>query len=413
MDATVLGRRLDRLRSAPERTVVAPVPRVDHAAPLAAALGGVVVRGGSGSVVTLDYRTAMAVDRHALAALPYGVPPDNPLLCIDLETTGLATAAGTLAFLVGLGWWKEDELVVRQLLLADHADERALLDVLAKVIPSDAWLVTYNGRCFDWPLIVARHRVHGRPPPPAGGHLDLLPICRQLWKHRLGSARLATVEAEICGVQRANDLPGALVPDRYFSYLRSRRAGLLRDVVDHNRQDIVSLGLLVRRLSTGSLDGFEPGDLLGLARAYARRRQSATALDVVERALTPDAWLVRQPPTAALHRRLSAERARLLAQLGRPEEAVAAWLDIGRRGGPGAAVAWLHIARYREHVERDVAAALAACNEAASVAGRARAWGDPMFAVERDLERRLPRLRRKVFAGRHERRMEPRVRAVA
>ena len=57
-------------------------------------------------------------------------PVDRPLFCFDLETTGLATAAGTLAFLVGLGWWERDELHVRQLLLADHADERALLDIV-------------------------------------------------------------------------------------------------------------------------------------------------------------------------------------------------------------------------------------------------------------------------------------------
>jgi hypothetical protein len=109
---------------------------------------------------------------------------------------------------------------------------------------------------------------------------------------------------------------------------------------------------------------------------------------------------VRKPATAVVHRQLAAERARLLARLGRREEAIAAWLEIAQRGGPGAAVAWLHVARYREHVERDIAGAVAACHEAAAVAGRARAWGDPMLAVERDLERRLPRLARLRFRRR-------------
>jgi hypothetical protein len=211
---------------------------------------------------------------------------------------------------------------------------------------------------------------------------------------------LATVEAEICGVRRSHDLPGALVPDRYFSYLRTRRAGLLRDVVDHNQQDIVSLALLVAELSSDGLDRFQPGDLLGLARAYGRRRDFDRALAIVDQALKPAVWTVRQPSAAAMHRQLSAERARLLARLGRREEAMAAWLDIAQRGGPGAAVAWLHVARYREHVERDFAGALTACHEAASVAGRARAWGEPMYAVERDLERRLPRLARLSFRRR-------------
>jgi uncharacterized protein YprB with RNaseH-like and TPR domain len=413
MEASVLAQRLDRLRSSPSRVAVAPAPRIDHASALADALGARLVRG----VVVFDYEVPLPVDRAALAALPYSVAPDQSLFCLDLETTGLATASGTLAFLVGIGWWESGRLHVRQLLLADHADETALLDLLTEEIPPDACLVTYNGKCFDWPLMVARYRVHRRAPPPTSGHLDLLPIARQLWKHRLGSARLAAVEAAVCGVERSYDLPGAFIPDRYFSYLRSRRPDLLRDVVDHNRQDIVSLGLLVATLcglsSSRSWQDVLPGDLLGLARAYARHGRAEKALECVDAALRPEAWQVRQPATAALHRHLSAERARLLARLGRRDEAIAAWVEIAERGGPGAAVAWLHLARHREHVERDVAGALAACHEAAAVAGRARAWGDPMLAIERDLERRLPRLTRKVFAGRYERRIERGARAAA
>jgi hypothetical protein len=164
--------------------------------------------------------------------------------------------------------------------------------------------------------------------------------------------------------------------------------------------------MLVSELSMSGLERFQPGDLLGLARAYGRRNSHQQALDVVQHALQPGLWEMRRPATAVVHRQLSAERARLLARLGRREEAFAAWLEIAARGGPGAAVAWLHVARYREHVQRDVSGALNACHEAASVAGRARAWGEPMFAVEKDLERRLPRLSRKVFAGRYERRVK-------
>lgn len=403
MEATTLARRLDQLRAAPERVIAEPTAPADHAGALAEVLGGRSALG----VAVFETSSTVEIDRAALAALPYGVPVDNPLLCIDLETTGLATASGTLAFLVGLGWWNGSSLIVQQLLLPDHSLEHRLLDAISEMVTPDSWLVTYNGRTFDWPLLVARFRLHGRPPPRISGHLDLLPVSRQLWKHRLGSARLATIEAEVCGVRRSHDLPGAFVPERYFGYLRTRKAELLRDVVEHNQQDIVSLGLLVRQLSTAGLESFQPGDLLGLARAYARRRSHDAALEVVERALQPDAWLVRKPAAAAVHRQLSAERARLLARLGRRDEAIVAWLEIARRGGPGAAVAWLQVARYREHVQRDVGGALDACHEAAAVAGRARAWGDPMHPVERDLERRLPRLSRKVFAGRYERRVRP------
>lgn len=91
------------MRSAPERAIANTQPRIHHATALADELGGQVV----GSVAVFDHATRIEIDRSVLTDLPYGVPIDQPLLCFDLETTGLATGAGTLAFLVGLGWWRE------------------------------------------------------------------------------------------------------------------------------------------------------------------------------------------------------------------------------------------------------------------------------------------------------------------
>jgi hypothetical protein len=400
MQTSLLAQRLERLRESPTRATRASAPVVDHAGPLAAALGGTA----AGPIVVVEDSLPIPVDRDGLSSLPYGVPLDRPLVCLDLETTGLATAAGTLAFLVGLGWWEGDRLTVRQMVLTDHAGESALLDALAAAIPSDAWLVTYNGRCFDWPLIVARYRMHRAGAPALAGHLDLLPISRQLWKHRTGSARLSVIEQHVCDVRRSDDLPGALIPERYFAYLRSRRPELLQAPVDHNRLDVISLARLVARLGTlssrASWPSVEAGDLFGLARAMARRDRVDEALECLGAGLTPERWRVRGPADVALHREMCAERARLLARVGRRHEAAAAWLDIASRGGSGAALAWLHVARYREHVERDFDAALRACHEAAAVAGRARAWGVPLHAVDRDLQCRLPRLARKSLAFR-------------
>ena len=403
----LLSRRLDRLRSVggPAQPAARATPP-DFSADLARELGGHVERSAGGSIAVFESTfSGVAVDRERLACLPYPVPVGHPLVCIDLETTGLATAAGTLAFLVGLGTWAGDTMVVRQLLLPDHAGETALLDVLCSLVPADAWLVTYNGRCFDWPLLVARYRLHRRGAPAHAGHLDLLPVARQLWKHRLEGARLAIVEREICGVVRDDDLPGHLVPERYFTYLRSRRPELLQPILEHNRQDIVSLGQMLGRLATGfgspsAWTATHPGDVFGLARAFARRGRHPEALRAVEAALGADAWSLGVTGGAVLHRRLSAERARLLARVGRGDDSYAAWSEIALRGGPGAGLAWLAVARYREHTLRDIAGALEACQHARGVAERARAWGDPLFAVERDLARRLPRLRRLAFRRR-------------
>lgn len=399
----LLERRLDRLRSnsRPGGAALPPAARVDHATPLADVLNGSVVSG----IAVVAASFAVPIDLDRLKRLPYPIDTSATFVCLDLETTGLATAAGTLAFLVGVGIWRDGTLVVHQLVLHDHASEQALLDVLCSLIPPDGWLVTYNGKSFDWPLLTARFRLHRRAPPLVLGHLDLLPVARQLWKHRLGGARLAIVEAGLCGVAREDDLPGHLIPERYFAYLRSRRPELLGAIVDHNRQDIVSLARLLGVLAdgVGSADAWpdtHPGDLFGLARAYARRNRHEEALALVEASLAARAWAIGVEGGASLHRRLSAEQARLLGRLGRREEAHRAWLAIANRGGPGAGMAWIHVARYREHVSRDISGALAACQQAMGVAERARAWGEPLLPVETDLSRRLPRLRRLAFRRR-------------
>ena len=67
----------------------------------------------------------LPLDREALARLPGQPPPDVPLVCLDTETTGLATAAGTMAFLVGLGWWEGDRFRQAQLHPAGPAERAA------------------------------------------------------------------------------------------------------------------------------------------------------------------------------------------------------------------------------------------------------------------------------------------------
>src|SRR5919198_493356 len=104
---------------------------------LAATLDGELVRTSRGSFVRIEAPTTLLpLDRTRLATLPGQPPAEAPLLCLDTETTGLATAAGTLAFLVGLGWWEGDEFRQLQLLMPDQSDELALLAELASIIPA-------------------------------------------------------------------------------------------------------------------------------------------------------------------------------------------------------------------------------------------------------------------------------------
>jgi len=410
-DAGQLARRLERLRALDRRLVTAaelpqPPPRpsfsdpVERAERLAAGLGGRVESMAAGPVVVVERRTPLPVDLEPLRRLPYPVDPARPLVSLDTETTGLGSASGTVAFLVGVGGWQGPDFVTHQLVMADHADEPALLQALDARIPADAWLVTYNGRSFDWPLLETRYRMHRRRAPGYAGHLDLLPIARQVWKHRLPDARLASVEAAVAGVERHEDLPGAMVPDRFFGWLRSGRPELLIDVVDHNREDVVSLGRLLGVMAEVLADperrrSEHPGDLAGLARAYARSGRTDDALECYAESLT--GWDADdRPPSRLDWADVAADGARLFSRLGRTGEAEAAWLEVAQRAGGGpSAWAWIAVAKIREHRLRDVHGALEAAERALRIVERRRAVGVPLRAAERDLGRRLRRLRRR------------------
>ncbi len=414
MDALDTGRlrrtRLERLRDAQVRDASeirrppVPEPRPDRAAALAIDVEGTVQQTTQRPIVVVESREPLPGDLAGLAWLPEPVDPSRPFVLIDTETTGLGSGTGTLPFLVGVGTWQGQEFVTRQLLLPEQSDEAGFLDALEALIPPEACLVSYNGRSFDWPLLVTRYRLHGRKPPPYAAHLDLLPLARVLWKHRLPDARLASVEAVVCGVRRGHDLPGGLVPGRYLDYLRSGHGRPLKDVLEHNRQDVVSMALLMGVLArdlapvarTGQASAaVHPGDLGGLGRAYARKRRHAEALACFDSAMER----LLEPWETQYYEAIAMDRARTLTRLGLRDEAEGAWHALALEGGRYAAWAWLHVAKHREHDARDFEAALKATDRARALAERSRLFGRRDRHVERDLARRVPRLRRRLVVA--------------
>jgi hypothetical protein len=425
---------------------------------LAAALDGELVLHPGGPVVRVEPATVvLPIDRKRLRTLPGMPAADTPLVCLDTETTGLATASGTVAFLVGLGWWDGDRFRQVQLLLPDHPAEAGLLAMLAAHIPTNAWLVTYNGRGFDWPLLVARYRMARMAAPPHEGHLDLLPFVRRVFRHRMVDAKLRTVETDLLGTVRHGDVDGWQIPGLYLDFLRGGEAWPLIDVVRHNREDVRSLARLLGRIEVDYADpadrrGRPIGDLAGLARSFGRAGRLDEALGCLEAAIAgPHAaaapaiadepvrvaigeepailepsdepaglpwWHPKRPadiggrtPRPTWERlvtgrldspwsieRIEIERGRLLRRLGRNDEAVAVWLDLAATPGGIAIQAWVEVAKLREHRLGDLPGALDATARAMALAERRRRLGlaDPI--VDRALDIRLARLRRRTAA---------------
>ena len=180
----------------------------------------------------------------------FGKIPRHRFLHFDTETTGLSGGTGTRAFMIGAADWPEQYLRIRQLYLSTMAGETAMLKHFSGWLQADTVLVSYNGRCYDSPLLANRYRLARMANALAGiRHLDLLFPVRRRFRGVWENCRLATVERQWLGVLREDDLPGSEAPAAWRSYLRGGSAANLRRVIAHNDQDLRSLGALLLRLS--------------------------------------------------------------------------------------------------------------------------------------------------------------------
>ena len=97
---------------------------------------------------------------------------------LDTETTGLSHGAGTVAFLVGIGFFDEKGFTVRQYLMRDYDEEALLLSHVAEDMQKSRLLCTFNGATFDLPLLETHHAAHAgyaSPPSPCGPAAHLPP----------------------------------------------------------------------------------------------------------------------------------------------------------------------------------------------------------------------------------------------
>ena len=157
----------------------------------------------------------------------------------------LAGGTGTRAFMIGAADWRDGGLRMRQLCITRLSAEEAMLEAFAAWLEPETVLVSYNGKSYDRPLLSTRYRLARMADPVCGRrHIDLLHPVRRRYRG-VANCRLATIERELLGVVREDDLPGAEAPGAWLAYLRGGSACKLRRVGLHNAQDLRSLcGLL-------------------------------------------------------------------------------------------------------------------------------------------------------------------------
>lgn len=324
-------------------------------------------------------------------------------LFLDTETTGLY-GAGTIAFMVGVAFYASDQaghqvFVVRQYFLRDHGDEPAMLHLLSELLVERPALVTFNGRSFDLPLLETRYLMNRldnvigdlleRP------HIDLLPPARRLWRSRIGSCSLNSLEQNLLGLQRnSEDVPGWAIPGLYMDYLRTGDARDLLRVFYHNRIDLLSMVTLTRRI----IDQFShpqpinhPLDLVSLARWQLALGLSSEAEQNLR--LMVDQDLPLEHYHSALH-----ELAQILKRDGRRNEAVVFWKQIAVSSLDDV-TAHVELAKHYEWHDQDLVAASHWTEQALSLAETGQIYNAGLQREE--LQHRLARLKRKI-ANRNE-----------
>lgn len=309
---------------------------------------------------------------------------------LDTETSGLAGGTGTYAFLVGVGRFVGDAFRLTQFFMRDPIEEPALLSALTAHLQTDDALVTFNGKSFDVPLLNARY-ISNRAETPFAAlpHLDLLPLARRLWRDRLESRALKSLEAHILGMTRTEeDIPGFLIPQMYFDYLQNGDARPLKRVLYHNAMDVVAMAALLSHVAQMLDDPFtfavEHGlDLIAIGKMFEDLGRLEDASKLYARGMEQD--LPEENFRATVQRLAQLQRRR-----GKTDAAIELWRAAA---GTRQIYAYVELAKYYEHKMRDYSQAAQWTRTALALVAQSstatrREW-------QAALEHRLARVERK------------------
>ena len=313
---------------------------------------------------------------------------------LDTETSGLAGGTGTSPFMIGLGFYTDHGFVVRQLFMRSPQDESSLLISLSRQIEPFKVLVTFNGKSFDIPILNSRYILNGIPSPLTKlKHIDLLHLSRRIWRNRLKDCSLGSLEIEVLETTRdQNEIPGWMVPQIYFDYLRSGDARPLEGVFYHNATDIISLAALMNYinnemfLSPNAVNSKKAVDMVSLAQLFEKLGLLDRAILFYEAALSQDLPVNN-------FARILLDFAHLHRKEKRWEQAIELWKKAAEYHQ---AEACIEISKYYEHVQKDYQ--------------HAQYWGDLGLAfithnikshhrdrlLKNDLIHRLARIKRKM-----------------
>jgi uncharacterized protein YprB with RNaseH-like and TPR domain len=253
-----------------------PTGKTRHYRPLVELLAGRTISTSVGEVICLEKHFPYGYTHGDVTFLPSQTTKNISLLgklingtsidkhlFIDTETTGLNGGTGTLPFLIGFGFFSECGFNLVQLIIENPAEEPAQLVEFINYSQYFENTITFNGKSFDLPILKTRFVINQLLNPLEHfEHLDLLHLSRKIWKMRLPNRSLKEIERQILLVPREeSEVPGWMIPQIYFDFLKTGDGELLKNVVYHNSMDIVSLAALYIKITQIIDENHDPSDL--------------------------------------------------------------------------------------------------------------------------------------------------------
>jgi uncharacterized protein YprB with RNaseH-like and TPR domain len=315
----------------------------------------------------------------------------DSIVFLDTETTGMQGGTGMVPFLVGLGYFEQDNFHVAQYFIRDFDEEPSMLHAIEKILSRFELVITYNGGSFDIPLLESRFTLARFDNPFSEfEHLDLLIGARRLWRNGHGSCRLVALEKEIISFLRGPDIPGSVIPRVFFDFVSGAYSPSLPGVFTHNMHDVVSLAALTicaaDRMTAEPARFDNPSDLFSLAKVLENTTEWKRSRMLYEMALAgsvPEPLRSRAAESLSVIYRRAGEHERALAACTALMDAPAFSLC----GYEGAAI-------YHERIARDPMLALNIVERALS---RLEQNLSPHKRWRLLLEARRERLRQKVI----------------
>lgn len=273
---------------------------------------------------------------------------------LDTETSGLAGGTGTFAFMIGVGVYTDGGLHIRQFFMGDPLDETTLLLELEEFLAPCKVLVTYNGKSFDVPLLNSRYILQGWQSPLTNFvQIDLLHLARKLWRYRLPSRSLGNIETQILKASRTEEeVPGWMIPQMYFDFLRSGDGRPMKRVFYHNEIDVLSMAALLNH-STSLIAQLSEHDTpaidrYSIARLYEDLGYLETAINIYWECIQSD-----------LPEEFHLDTIQHLSFIYKRQEDYMHAIELWEQAASKEQIyAFVELAKYYEHTQRDYSQAM-------------------------------------------------------